>query len=222
MSKTTTSPPNSKSNIHIIALGGPVGDSLEAAIKRFGSKVNIVRLPHPCTMSAQISKNGAILAVGSCYDNFLGDEHVCIRGIVIMRGLWSDNQEKVGVNLGSIMVCQSAEISDGTAETNPHNDVVTFCRSQGILNDEMAAQELIRTGRNHLALPWTRNAYYLSESGKKGGPNSSEYMTSGFTKSGRTKEEVTDDKRRGGRDGHENTRGVAKLTDRKTNGCYSS
>ena len=164
----------SKSDIRIIALGRPVCDSLESANEKFGSNVTVLGLPHPCNMSAYRFDNVTLFKVASIFDNFLRDENVSIRGLVIMRGLRPDKQGQVGGSLGMIILRRSVEIndfSDGTPDSNPHIDVVTYCESQGIHDDSMAARELIKTDRGHLPLPLSRTAYYLSQHGRCGGDN---------------------------------------------------
>lgn len=109
-----------------------------------------------------------MLAIAHSFDNFLQDANVSIRGVVLDRGLWSDKQEEVGGSLGNIIMRRKVEIIDVTAESNPHNYVASYCQSQRILTDEMAAQELTRTGCYHLPLPLLCNAYYLSQNGSLG------------------------------------------------------
>ena len=164
----------SKSDIRIIAFGRTVCDSLEAAIEICGSNVEVLGLPHPCNMSAYRFDNITLLKVADIFDNLLQDKNVSIRGIVIKRGLRPDKQGQVGGSLGTIILRRSIEtsdFSDGTPDSNPHNDVVTYCVSQGIYDDSMAARELIRTDRGHLRKPLTRTAYYISQHGGCGGNN---------------------------------------------------
>ena len=120
-------------------------------------------------MSPYLSTNQGALNAATYLDNLFGNQTFSFFGLVLLGGLYSDLFDAVGGILGAIISARDLEKLSGKPAAVPHPAVLAYASSLSISDDIEAETHLRSTARDHLALPLSRSALYLSDKGTLGG-----------------------------------------------------